>query len=109
MDDGALAIIAGADTTSSAVTALVYCLLTHSGVYDRLQAEIDRFYPPGEDPTSAEHHREMPYLTAVMYAFFSPFTRPRTDRQAARRSCAYIRRFQEAVSVRCLRMVPLSY
>ncbi|RDX42087.1 cytochrome P450 [Lentinus brumalis] len=66
VDDGALAIVAGADTTSSAVTALVYCLLTHPGVYDRLQAEVDGFYPPGEDATSTEHHREMPYLTAVI-------------------------------------------
>ncbi|KAI0687966.1 high nitrogen upregulated cytochrome P450 monooxygenase 2 [Cerioporus squamosus] len=66
VDDGALAIIAGADTTSSALTSLVYCLLTHPEVYERLQAEIDRIYPPGEDALSTEHHRDMPYLAAVI-------------------------------------------
>ena len=66
IDDGVLAIIAGADTTSSALTSLVYCLLTHADVYARLQAEVDKFYPPGEDALSTRHHREMVYLNAVM-------------------------------------------
>ncbi|KAI0687961.1 cytochrome P450 [Cerioporus squamosus] len=66
VNDGALAIIAGADTTSGALTSLVYCLLVHPEVYERLQAEIDKFYPPGEDALSTEHHREMHYLTAVI-------------------------------------------
>ena len=33
---------------------------------DRLQAEIDKFYPTGENALSPKHHRDMPYLTAVM-------------------------------------------
>ncbi len=48
------------------MTTLVYCLLTHPDVYERLQAEIDKFYPPGEDPMSTKHHRQMPYLNAVL-------------------------------------------
>ena len=66
IDDGVLAIIAGADTTSSALTSLVYCLLTRADVYARLQAEVDKFYPAGEDALSTRHHREMVYLNAVM-------------------------------------------
>ncbi|KAM5537036.1 hypothetical protein V8D89_009365 [Ganoderma adspersum] len=66
VDDGILAIIAGADTTSIALTSITYCLLTHPDVYARLQAEIDRFYPAGEDALNPKHHRNMPYLTAVI-------------------------------------------
>ena len=66
IDDGVLAIIAGADTTSSALTSLVYCLLTHPDVYARLQAEVDKFYPPGEDVYDPKHHRDMHFLNAVM-------------------------------------------
>ena len=66
VDDGVLAIIAGADTTASALTMLIFCLLAHPDVYARLQAEVDRFYPPGEDPLATQHHREMPYLNACM-------------------------------------------
>ena len=61
-----LAIIAGADTTSIALTSIAYCLLAHPDVYARLQAEIDRFYPAGEDALDSKHYRDMPYLSAVM-------------------------------------------
>ena len=66
VDDGVLAIIAGSDTTSSALASIVYCLLTHSDVYEKLQQEIDKYYPPGENALDIKHHRDMPYLTAVM-------------------------------------------
>ncbi|KAI0755286.1 high nitrogen upregulated cytochrome P450 monooxygenase 2 [Daedaleopsis nitida] len=66
VDDGVLAIVAGADTTSGALTSLFYCILTHPEVYAKLQAEIDKYYPPGEDALSTKHHRDMPYLTAVI-------------------------------------------
>ena len=66
VDDGVLAIIAGADTTSTALTSLMYCILTHLEVYARLQEEVDKFYPQGEDALDTKHHRNMPYLSAVM-------------------------------------------
>ncbi|PIL26706.1 cytochrome P450 [Ganoderma sinense ZZ0214-1] len=66
VDDGILAIIAGADTTSIALTSVACCLLAHPDVYARLQAEIDRFYPAGEDALDTTHYRDMPYLTAVI-------------------------------------------
>ncbi|KAH9940216.1 high nitrogen upregulated cytochrome P450 monooxygenase 2 [Epithele typhae] len=66
IDDGVLAIVAGADTTASATTSTFACLLAHPEVYVRLQQEVDRFYPPGADPADSRHHKEMPYLNAVI-------------------------------------------
>ncbi|CDO71117.1 hypothetical protein BN946_scf184844.g121 [Trametes cinnabarina] len=66
LEDGIVAIIAGSDTTSGALTGLVFCLLTNPSALKRLQAEIDQFYPPEEDPCNPEHHRDMHYLTAVI-------------------------------------------
>ncbi len=66
MDDGILAVVAGADTVSSAMTSIFHCLLTHPETYRRLQEEVDRFYPPGEDACDSRPHREMTYLQAVM-------------------------------------------
>ena len=67
IDDGVLAIVAGADTTSSALTSTFYCLLCNPDVYTRLQKEIDKYYPIGEDALETKHHRDMSYLTAVMW------------------------------------------
>jgi len=41
VSDGGLAIVAGSDTTSNAITNLFYFLLTNPVKYKRLQAEID--------------------------------------------------------------------
>ena len=65
--DGALAIVAGSDTTSCVLTNIVYCLMTHPETYERLQAEVDMFFPPGEDAMDTAKHPDMPYLNAVMY------------------------------------------
>ncbi|OSD00805.1 high nitrogen upregulated cytochrome P450 monooxygenase 2 [Trametes coccinea BRFM310] len=64
--DGALAVVAGSDTTSSVLSNLVYCLLTHPEAYARLRSEVDTYYPPGEDALNTKHHADMPYLTAVI-------------------------------------------
>ncbi|KAH9852366.1 high nitrogen upregulated cytochrome P450 monooxygenase 2 [Lenzites betulinus] len=64
--EGILAVVAGADTTSSALTSIFFCLLTHPDAYMRLQTEIDRFYPAGEDPCDLQQHADMHYLTAVI-------------------------------------------
>ncbi|PIL28305.1 cytochrome P450 [Ganoderma sinense ZZ0214-1] len=66
LDDGVLAMVAGSDTTSSAITSIFHCLLAHPGAYAALQEEVDRFYPRGEDVCNAAHQREMHYLTAVI-------------------------------------------
>lgn len=46
--------------------SVFFCLATHPEAYRQLEEEIDRFYPPGQDPYDTEAHREMHYLTAVM-------------------------------------------
>ena len=66
VDDGILAVIAGADTTASALTSIFACLLAHPDVYATLQDEVDRFFPPGADACATAHHKEMSYLNAVM-------------------------------------------
>ncbi|PIL25572.1 cytochrome P450 [Ganoderma sinense ZZ0214-1] len=65
-DDGVLAVVAGSDTASSAMTSIFNCLLTHPEMYARLQEEVDRFYPAGEDAFNTKHHRDMHYLQAVI-------------------------------------------
>ena len=64
--DSGLAIIAGSDTTATAMSNILFCLLTHPEAYARLQAEVDAFYPPDEDSLSPVHHPKMVYLDAVM-------------------------------------------
>ena len=64
--DGLLALVAGSDTTATVVANIMYCLLRHPDVYKRLQAEVDKFYPPGEDSLDSKHIKDMHYLEAVM-------------------------------------------
>ncbi|KAH9932046.1 high nitrogen upregulated cytochrome P450 monooxygenase 2 [Epithele typhae] len=64
--DGTLAIVAGADTTSSVLSSVFFCLLSHPESYSRLRAEVDRYYPRGEDPFNPRHHGDMPYLNAAI-------------------------------------------
>ncbi len=65
-DDGVLAVVAGSDTASLTMTSVFYLLLTHPEAYTKLQEEIDTSYSPGEPDAGTKHHREMPYLHAVM-------------------------------------------
>ena len=55
ISDGLMAIIAGADTTSSVLSNIFWCLLNHPDVYKRLQEEVDRFYPVSEDSLDGKH------------------------------------------------------
>ena len=50
---------------------MFYCLLTNPSAYAALQEEVDRFYPPGEDAYNPKHHRDLRYVTAVMYVHSS--------------------------------------
>ncbi|TFK80149.1 cytochrome P450, partial [Polyporus arcularius HHB13444] len=66
VDDSILAIIAGADTTSSAILSVIFCLATHPQACAKLQAEVDKYFPAGEDVLSAPDFKEMHYLSAVI-------------------------------------------
>lgn len=61
---GGLAIIAGSDTTSSAITHLFYFLMCNPTAYKRLQAEIDELGDGIFDGTKLAH---LPYLNASMF------------------------------------------
>ncbi|EKM51985.1 uncharacterized protein PHACADRAFT_212598 [Phanerochaete carnosa HHB-10118-sp] len=64
--DGVLALVAGSDTTSSVLSNLFYCLLRNPVSYKRLQEEVDKFYPPGENSLDPRHINDMPFLEAVI-------------------------------------------
>ena len=67
VSDGVLAVIAGSDTTAAVTTSILYSLMRNPSAYKRLQAEVDRFYPRGENSLDPQHHKDMHYLDAVMY------------------------------------------
>ena len=62
--DGLLAVVAGSDTTATAVSVLVYYLLHDSMAFNRLRAEIDQYFPPGDEPDNFSKMASMPYLNA---------------------------------------------
>jgi len=64
--DGALAIIAGSDTTASALSSLFFLLLSNRDCYDRLQAEIDDLFPPGENAMDTSKYANMPFLSSCI-------------------------------------------
>ncbi|KAH7927912.1 cytochrome P450 [Leucogyrophana mollusca] len=64
--DGVLAIVAGSDTTSTTLSSLFWFLLSNPSAYHRLQAEVDKYFPPGENALDTTHHQQMSYLNAVI-------------------------------------------
>lgn len=63
---GALAIIAGADTTSSAMSSLLYFLMRDYERMRRLQEEVDHVYPDTDHVLDSSKHSELKYLNACM-------------------------------------------
>lgn len=61
---GGLAIIAGSDTTSSAMSNFFYYLLTNPKTYKRVQDEIDEL---GDEVMNFGMQTQLSYLTAAMY------------------------------------------
>jgi cytochrome P450 len=64
--DGLLATVAGSDTTATTLTAMWYYLLLNPTKFDRLQKEVDTYFPPGEEPVDFTRMVNMPYLNACM-------------------------------------------
>ncbi|KAF8640255.1 hypothetical protein AX16_010150 [Volvariella volvacea WC 439] len=63
ISDAAVAVIAGADTTSGALANLFLLVMTNPVTYKRLQAEVDSL---GEDIMDYAKQAHMPYLNAVI-------------------------------------------
>ncbi|KAJ7735244.1 cytochrome P450 [Mycena maculata] len=64
--DGVLSIIAGSDTTSSALSSFVWFLLSNPDVYQRVQAEADSVYRDGESLLDTTRHGELRFITACL-------------------------------------------
>ncbi|KAJ7146770.1 cytochrome P450 [Mycena epipterygia] len=61
-----LAIIAGSDTSATAISNTFFFLLSHPESYKRLQMELDEAFPPGtKEPSDAAKLSSLPYLNAV--------------------------------------------
>lgn len=65
LSDSALVIIAGSDTSATVLSSLFFYLLRDPKAFERLRAEIDKFYTRGEEITT-EHFNEMHYLEACV-------------------------------------------
>lgn len=61
-------IIAGSDTTSNSLSAILYYLLKYPATMRKLQDEVSAFEKRGElsDPATFKESQHMPYLQAVM-------------------------------------------
>ena len=65
--NGTLAIIAGSDTTSSVLTAIIYYLLLNPVAYERLQEEVDGAFLSGEEPLDAVKLSQLEWLNGSMW------------------------------------------
>ena len=66
LSDSVLAMVAGSDTTANVLANTFWLLVRHPEVYKKLQAEVDKYYPLGEDALNPKHHPDMAYLESVM-------------------------------------------
>jgi len=60
------AMLAGVDTTSSAVIGILYCLAKNQDKQDLLREELKQILPDKESVLTPENMRNMPYLRAVV-------------------------------------------
>ncbi|KAL4806077.1 cytochrome P450 [Aspergillus unguis] len=65
-----LVLLAGADTTGTVFQAMIYYLLTHPGVYDRMMEEVDTAIRSGlvndVNPQYAEVQEHLPFFVACV-------------------------------------------
>ncbi|KII88389.1 hypothetical protein PLICRDRAFT_54227 [Plicaturopsis crispa FD-325 SS-3] len=66
ISDGALAIIAGSDTTATTLAALWHYLLPDAVAHKRLKVEIDAAFPEGLEPVDTAKLASMPFLNACI-------------------------------------------
>ncbi|KAI0265982.1 high nitrogen upregulated cytochrome P450 monooxygenase 2 [Gloeopeniophorella convolvens] len=66
IQQGFLAIVAGSDTTSTTMTAVIYYLIKHPTAYARLLKEIDEALPTGGESLDATHLSGLQWLNACI-------------------------------------------
>ncbi|KAI9462030.1 cytochrome P450, partial [Russula earlei] len=64
--DGLLAIVAGSDTTSNTLTAVIYYLFLNPAAHEHLQEEVDSAFPSGEEPLDAATLSQMEWLNGCI-------------------------------------------
>ncbi|KAJ7681748.1 cytochrome P450 [Mycena rosella] len=64
--DGIVAIIAASDTTASALSSLVWFLLSSPEYYRRVQLELDTVFVDGDDPLDVSKHAQLRFLSACI-------------------------------------------
>lgn len=65
--EGTLAIVAGADTSASTMTVIIYFLLRHPECLAKAREEVDGLVASGLSPwTNTDCHDALPYLSACM-------------------------------------------
>jgi len=64
LSDSALAIIAGADTTASALTSFIYLIMRYPKVHQRLRKEVDSL---GSDFLNPDKQTRLAYLNATLH------------------------------------------
>ena len=67
VNNGTLAIIAGSDTTSTVLTAIIYYLLHNPTAYEHLQKEVDSAFLSGEEPLDAVKLSQLEWLNGCMW------------------------------------------
>ncbi|PWY96139.1 cytochrome P450 [Aspergillus sclerotioniger CBS 115572] len=65
-DDAWVVIVAGSDTTATAMTNTIYYLATHPAVQTKLRQELDVLFPHGLTDWSYESVKDLKYLTYVI-------------------------------------------
>ncbi len=65
-EDSKLVIIAGSDTTSTALSSALYYLTLYPAIYNSLQTALDTAIPGGDMTWSYEVVKYLPYLEAII-------------------------------------------
>ncbi|KAJ7254709.1 cytochrome P450 [Mycena haematopus] len=64
--DGIVAIVAASDTTASALSSIIWFLLSNHEYYRRVQQELDSVIVEGDDPFDVNKHQELLFLSACI-------------------------------------------